>query len=146
MTNYSDNPRLIDRLLDMASSNNQILTNFIRDVNDLEEAPRFHWLTFQMGRIGPWEQRGGEIGLSDIWCQVFGTKDSHSPCTLQEYVELIDDPEEQTRIYEARLNLQQQAFGTRWESEYTLCGLKIRSIGFVDLDGVIAGLDMILEE
>jgi len=146
MTDHSDHSRqrLIDRLLDLEVSDNPVLANFLRDVNELEKDMRFHWLTFQFDRIGPWEQSDGKIGLSDVWCQVFGIKDS--PCTLKEYVELIDDAEERRRIYEVRLNLQQQAIGTRWESEYTLCGHKIRSIGLVDQDGIIAGLDMILDE
>jgi|GEM_PF-1550565 len=144
MTNRSGHSRqrLIDRLLDLEVSDNPVLANFLRDVNELEEDQRFYWLTFHIDHIGPWKQRDDEICLSDAWCKVFGINDS--PRTLQGYVKLIDDVEEHRRIYESRLNLQQQAVGTRWESEYTLCGRKIRSIGFVCPDGFIAGLDMIL--
>jgi len=146
MTNRPDHlrQRLIDRLVDLAFSDDQILTNFLRDVNDIEKDPQFYWLTFHIGRIGPWEQSNGEIGLSNNWCHVFGTKDS--PCTLEEYVKLINDAEERARIYEERMKLQQQAPGTRWKSDCTLCGRKIRSIGLIGQDRFIAGLDMILEE
>jgi len=135
---YAPCPHLLDNVF----PGEPILSNLIQATEELEKDLQFYWLIFQIGRIGPWEQMNADLlYLSDIWGKVFGIEET--PNTLEEYVALMDDKSERVRIFEARSKLQHQAVGTRWESEYTLCGHKIRSIGFVAQDGTVAGLDIV---
>lgn len=131
-------------LLDNVFPGDSILSNLMEATEEIEKDLQFYWLIFQLGHIGPWESSGIDLlYLSDIWAKVFGI--NNTPHTLKEYVTLIDDQSDRVRILEARAKLQHQAVGTRWESEYTLCGHKIRSIGFVTQNGTVVGLDMILQ-
>jgi phosphoglycolate phosphatase len=108
-------------------------------VEDLKD-PEFYVWAFLLSGAGPWEQYDDEkIDTSPEWGLLFGIEEL--PKTLDEYCQLIDDPEERERVREARKKFKVHALTLPHIEKFTFDGQSVVSRMFSAPSGRQIGVD-----
>ena len=121
---------------------NDPFSRIFQAVKEMKSLHEFYESAFQIGGFGPWEQFDRDLlYVTPAWQRLFGLEDA--PQTLDEYLDLIDAPDERKRVRAARENLQLRPFGHPWSDSFLLAGQVVRSISLTTKSGRLIGVDAI---
>ena len=96
----------------------------------------------EMLNIGIWTQRSNVLCLSAGWCRLFGVPEDDI-FLLEDYLMLIDDPDERRRVGEFRDNFHQNPPQTLWTDTFSLAGKSVHSRAIVTEDETLFGVDIL---
>lgn len=86
-----------------------------------------------------WFQKSNIVHLSANWGEIFQIR-AEEIFLLEDYLALIDDPEDRRRISDARESLISERPGFEWCDSYILRGHSVRTAAVV-AEGCIMGID-----
>ena len=122
---------------------NAFLEEIIRSVrHGAREMQRVHVILEAAG-IGLWQQKSNMLCLSGGWHRIFDVPVG-GIFLLENYVALINNPEDRVRVGESRDALHQKPENTLWEDTFSLAGRMIRSVAIVTGCGTVLGADILV--
>ena len=92
--------------------------------------------------IGVWMQRWDMVDLSISWHRLFDVQNDGF-FKQDDYLRLIDNPEERERVKKFRDNFRRKPLKTRWTDRFTLAGKRVHSRAFVMENETLFGVDIL---